>query len=142
MQAPIGARPVEPPLLVVLRSARERGSAEVLSAAIVLPLLMFTLIFAVIQTGLWFHARNIATTTAQVSVEAARVYDGSAEAGQAAGHAYLTDNPGLDGGGVQVSRSGVQTTAVVTGEMTRIVILVPLPEIRVTATATTERLTG
>lgn len=125
-----------------LRRARERGSAEVLTAAIVIPVLMFTLIFAVIQVGLWFHARNIATSAAQVSVEAARTYNGTAGAGQAAGYSYLADNAGLDSPGVSVSRTGTQATAEVTGRMTRVVVLIPLPEIRVSATAPVERLTG
>ncbi|WP_114906788.1 TadE family protein [Ornithinimicrobium murale] len=122
--------------------SKDRGSAEVLTAAIVIPVLMFTLIFAIIQTGLWFHARNVATSATQVSVEAARTYDGSAGAGQAAGSSYLSNNPGLDHAAVQVDRTGAVATAVVTGEMTRIVPLIPLPEIRVRASAPVERLTG
>lgn len=141
-RARTGAHPYGNTVLGVLRSARERGSAEVLTAAIVIPVLMFTLIFAIIQTGLWFHARNVATSAAQVSVEAARTYDGSAGAGQAAGAAYLSNNAGLDAAAVQVSRGGTEATAVVTGDMTRIVPLVPLPGIRVSASATVERLTG
>lgn len=120
--------------------ARDRGISPI-AMAIVIPL-VFMLIFACIQTGLWFYARNVAARAAQVSVETARTYDGSAAAGQTAGYEYLSRNPGLDTPGVRVTRSGTETTVVVTGDMTRVAPLVPLPTIKVTSSGPTERLTG
>lgn len=109
--------------------------------AIVAPIILLVL-FGTIQTGMWFHARSVATSAAQVSVQASRVYDGSAGAGQSAGMAYISSVGGLDTPGVAVTRGGTQTTAVVTGSTTRLVPGVPLPQIRVQSTAAVERLTG
>lgn len=120
--------------------ARDRGAGSI-QMAILVPV-VFAIIFATIQAGLWFHARNVATSAAQVSIEAARTYDGTAGAGEAAGYGYLSQVGGLDQPGVSVSRSATTTTAVVTGDMTRIVPLLPLPKVEVTSSASVERLTG
>lgn len=119
---------------------QDRGSTAI-EMAIITPVLIL-MIFSIIQAGLWYHARSVATSAAQVAVSAARTYDGSAWTGQTAGLSYIASVDGLDSPGVSVSRSGTQATATVTGNMTRIVPILPLPGIQVQSQAAVERLTG
>lgn len=130
------------PLLFVgvRRPARDRGAAA-LQAAIVVPLVM-TLIFTIVQAGLWYHARSVASSAAQVAVQASRAYDGSAANGQAAGMTYISQVGGLDTPSVGVNRGAVTTTATVTGSTASLVPGLPIPSINVRAEAATERLTG
>jgi Flp pilus assembly protein TadG len=65
---------------VIPRTNRgSRGSATV-EIVLATPILLL-LILAVIQFGLWYHAQHVAQAAAQEGVRAARVTDGSAEAG-------------------------------------------------------------
>lgn len=127
------------PLNGRLREGMEDGSV-VIEAAILM-MVVFALVFGTIQTTLWFHARNVASAAAQVAVQSARTYDGSAGAGQSAGVDYLAGVGGIEGSTVSVSRGAQATTATVRGKISPLVPGVPLPTIRVQAEATTERLT-
>jgi hypothetical protein len=42
---------------------------------------MLLLVFAIVQTGLWFYARSLALAAAQEGVAAARAYRASGDAG-------------------------------------------------------------
>lgn len=64
---------------------RELGASAV-EAALVLPLL-FVLFFSIVQGAVTLHAGNVAQAAAQAAFEAARLYDGTAEAGLAMGQA-------------------------------------------------------
>jgi Flp pilus assembly protein TadG len=68
-------------------SQSERGSAS-LEIAILGPALLL-MIFAVIQAGLWFYARNLALAAAQEGADAARGYQASADAGVARAESFL-----------------------------------------------------
>lgn len=120
--------------------SRDAGSTAI-ETAIVAPVLI-AIIFAIIQSGLWYHARSVATSAAQVAVTAARTYDGTSSKGQTAGMAYIANVNGLDNPGVSVTRGGAEAIATVTGDMTRIVPVLPLPPIQVQSRAAVERLTG
>jgi Flp pilus assembly protein TadG len=70
------------------RSSRgSRGSATV-EIVLATPVLLL-LIMAVIQFGLWYHAQHVAQAAAQEGVRAARVTDGSADAGHDRAAAFL-----------------------------------------------------
>lgn len=125
-----------PTLARALRS--ERGDGPV-SAAILAPVVLL-LVFAVIQSGLAFHARNIAASGAQVGYERTRSFDGSEAEGQAAARSYIAEvAPNMD---AQVTASRTPDTArvEVSVEMARIVPF-PLPEVTAHADGPVERVT-
>lgn len=122
-----------------LRDGREAGSFSIEAA--ILMMAVFALVFGTIQASLWFHARNVASSAAQVAVQAARTYDGSAGVGQIAGLDYLAGVGGIEGSSVSVTRGSTTTTATVRGTIAPLVPGMPLPTIRVQAEGTTERLT-
>lgn len=122
-----------------LREGREAGSFSLEAAILMVAVL--ALVFGAIQGALWFHARNVASSAAQVAVQTARAYDSSAGAGQTAGLAYLTNVGGIDNPSVAVTRGAIATTATVHGTTSSLVPGIPLPAIRVHAEAATERLT-
>lgn len=126
-------------LLAGVRDGREAGSTTLEAAILMVAVL--TLIFGCIQASLWFHARNVASSAAQVAVQTARTYDGSAGAGQSAGLTYLAGVGGMEDTSVTVSRGATSTTAVVRGKTAPLVPGMPLPAISVQAQAATERLT-
>lgn len=121
------------------RDGREAGSVTIEAA--ILMIVVFAIIFGTIQTTLWFHARNVASSAAQVAVQTARTYDGSAGAGQGAGLNHLNGVGGVQDASVAVTRGATTTTATVSGTIAPLVPGVPLPGIRVQAQAATERLT-
>lgn len=74
------------------RRPNERGEATT-EMVLIVPVLML-LVFTVIQFGLWYHANHVAEAAAQEGVRAARMEDGSAEAGQARAEAFMARNAG------------------------------------------------
>lgn len=97
------------------RAARDAGSASV-EVAILFPVVLLV-VTAIVQYGLWFHARSIALAAAQEGVTAARLYQADPAAGpdrarafvEAHGSDILTEVtatatvPGPDQIGVQVT---------------------------------------
>lgn len=66
---------------------RERGSVS-LELAVLFPVVLL-LVFALVQYGLWFHARSLALAAAQEGVTAARTYQGNPAAGPVRAQAFL-----------------------------------------------------
>ena len=66
----------------VPKRRREHGSAT-LETVIVWPA-VFLLIFGIVHTGIWFHARNIALTAAQEGARTASLHNGAGGAARAA----------------------------------------------------------
>lgn len=83
------ARPHAPnPRRPVARGvARDAGSASV-EIAILFPVVLLV-ITAIVQYGLWFHARSIALAAAQEGVTAARLYDADPAVGPVRAHAFV-----------------------------------------------------
>ncbi|WP_327071861.1 TadE family protein [Kitasatospora sp. NBC_01302] len=71
----------------LLRAGRDSGALS-LELAIVFPLVM-TVIFAAIQAGLWYHARDVALSAAQRGVETARVQGYGIDQGIAVATGFL-----------------------------------------------------
>jgi len=100
---------------------------------VIFPLLLMVL-FAIVQTGLWFHNRNIAMTSAQEGARAAASYDSSTAAGRSAALEFATaaggNNPTVD-----VSRTGTLVTVTVSLDDFN---LLPglIPQLNVTQSAT------
>jgi Flp pilus assembly protein TadG len=66
---------------------REHGSATV-ELVLTVPVLLL-LIMLVVQMGLYWHANHVAQAAAQEGVRAARVVDGSADAGRERAGAFI-----------------------------------------------------
>lgn len=103
------------------------------------PLLFLTILFA-IQAGVWFHATHVAQAAATRALDAARVEDGSATDGQAAGAQAISALGGrvLLQPSVVVTRTATQARVQITG---RAATVVPGARwtVRVTAAAPVER---
>ncbi|MFJ9574643.1 TadE family protein [Streptomyces bacillaris] len=67
---------------------RDRGSVS-LEMLIVFPVVLM-LILIVVHVGLWWHARNVALSAAQLGVESARVRGASAGSGTAEAREFLS----------------------------------------------------
>lgn len=62
-----------------------------LELAILFPVVLL-LVFAIVQFGLWFHARSLALVAAQEGVTAARTYQADPGAGEARARAFLGEH--------------------------------------------------
>jgi Flp pilus assembly protein TadG len=94
--------------------ASERGSQTV-EGIIVLPVL-FGVFFLIVQGAVWLHAGNIAQASASSAYNSARLYDGSAADGVAAGTATAEQSGTmLVGSAVAVDRTATTVTVTVTG---------------------------
>ncbi|MFI5987008.1 TadE family protein [Streptomyces sp. NPDC051555] len=95
------------------RDARDRGGLS-LEMLIVFPVVLMTILL-VVHVGLWWHAKNVAMSAAQLGVESARVRGASEGTGTAEAREFL----GRAGGsisGLSVSGSkGATVTIRVTG---------------------------
>jgi Flp pilus assembly protein TadG len=121
---------------------RDAGSVSI-EIAILFPVLL-ALIVAIVQYGLWFHARSLALTAAQEGVSAARAYSTDPGSGPARAREFLaahgagtltdvTVAPTTPGAG----QVGVQ----VTGRSLSIVPGVPGPTVTQSAAGPRERFT-
>jgi hypothetical protein len=99
------------------------------------------LLFLALQFGLWFYGREVAAAAAQHAVDAARVENGSADAGASTAKQYLNQVGGLREPSVSVERSEETVTASVHAHPIAIVGFLD-PPIDVTITAPVERVVG
>ncbi|WP_131103423.1 TadE/TadG family type IV pilus assembly protein [Ornithinimicrobium sufpigmenti] len=126
----------------VLRAAgRDRGSSSV-EVVVLLPL-VFLMIFAMVQGGLWFHARAVVLGAAQEGARVAAAESSSAGAGISAATSFIADagsgvviNPAVTG-----SRSATTATVTVTGQAQSLVPFLN-PSVAQSASFPTERITG
>jgi Flp pilus assembly protein TadG len=115
----------------------ERGSVTI-EAVILMPLL-FLMIFAIVQAGLYYHAQSTARSIANGAVQVTRVEGGTEAAGRADAVARL-DSVGtelISNRNIAVDRGPEQSTVTITGRAPSI-IGIPLT-VRQTATGPTER---
>jgi Flp pilus assembly protein TadG len=106
----------------IARLRDDTGAAGV-EAVILYPVVLL-LIFAIIQGGIVFHARNVARSAANGAVLAAQTEDGSNATGVAEANARLAragDAALLAGANVQVDRGANQVNATVSGQALSIV---------------------
>jgi len=124
---------------MTIRSGRRRppsdedGSVSV-ELVVATPLLL-VLLLVVIQAALWWHATHIAGSAAAHALAAARVRDGTAAAGQAAGERVLAQLAGqlLTDTRVEVTRDTDRVHADVRG---RALPVIPGASLPVTASVT------
>ena len=84
--------------------AGDRGSAS-LSYVVVMSAVLL-LIALVLQSALWYHARNVAQAAAAEGLRATRLYDGTEGAGTQAATAFLRDAGGQHDGGPLIGGEG------------------------------------
>lgn len=127
----------------ILRAGRgdERGSTP-LQAAILAPAVL-AITFGIVQGGLYYHERNVATSAAAVGVEAARVYGASGGVGRSAAVSYLSAvSPSLaSGASVTASRGSTTATVRVSVPAPSLVPGLRLPAIQAQVSAAVERVT-
>lgn len=120
---------------------RDRGSGSV-EAVILMPLL-FLLLLALVQGGLWYHARAVALGAATQGARVAAAENSSAGAGQVAAVSFVADagdgvvvNPAISS-----SRSATTATVEVRGQAQS---LVPFwdPVVSQSASFPVERISG
>ncbi|MGH3997972.1 MAG: TadE/TadG family type IV pilus assembly protein [Pseudonocardiaceae bacterium] len=116
------------------RRRDERGSAGIAETVILAPVLLFMLM-AIVQFGLYFHARNIAEQSAQEGAAVARRFDGTAAAGRSKTLEFLGSlgSDTLRGRSVQANRTPETATVTVSGT---VISLVPWLDLRVEESAT------
>lgn len=95
------------------RDARDRGAVS-LEMLIVFPVVLL-IILLVVHVGLWWHARNVAMSAAQLGVESARVRGASAGVGTAEAREFLSRAGGSISGASVSGSKGATVTIRVTG---------------------------
>ena len=111
------------------------GGSASLEIAILGPVLL-ALVFAIVQGGLWFYARNLAMAAAQEGATAGAAYHAPTGAGPARARAFLNEQAADSLTSTTVSSSGSTQTLVriqVTGRS--LSVLPGLPGLPVTQTA-------
>lgn len=120
---------------------RSAAGTSTVQAAIVLPFLLI-LIFGVIQTVLYYNARNVAGAAAQAAVRYARAEQGSTGDGTAAARRILrAGGTQLAGAKVSVSRGATTSTATVTAHVASVVPFFVFPDVVAHAQGPVERAT-
>ena len=94
-------------------SSGERGGANSLELIPVM-LGLLLLVFAIVQTGLWYHARNVAQTAAAHCAERVRPIDATAADGYAAAQ-VITAAGGIENPQIQVSDGAITVSCTVSG---------------------------
>lgn len=98
------------------------------------------LLMLVIQAGIYFHTRAVATTAASKGVDALRVDGGTPAAGRDATEQFLDRNaPALDRRTVEAARTGGRAEVSVSGQVVSLVFGIDLFPIQVRQTAPVEQ---
>ncbi|MFK0119350.1 TadE/TadG family type IV pilus assembly protein [Streptomyces sp. NPDC090994] len=95
------------------RDARDRGAMS-LEMLIIFPVVVMVILL-VVHVGLWWHAKNVAMSAAQLGVESARVRGASAGAGTAEAREFLSRAGGSISGTSVSGSKGATVTIRVTG---------------------------
>ncbi|MFD8882098.1 TadE/TadG family type IV pilus assembly protein [Streptomyces erythrochromogenes] len=95
------------------RDARDRGALS-LEMLIVFPVVLLAILL-VVHVGLWWHAKNVAMSAAQLGVESARVRGASAATGTAEARDFLARAGGSISGTSVSGSKGATVTIRVTG---------------------------
>lgn len=83
--------------------------------AILMPVLLLWLML-IVQYGLWFHAKQVASAAAAEAVDAAQVPGGTAGEGEQAARSFLSQSGNLDRIDVSVQRGAGTVNVEITGE--------------------------
>ncbi len=103
-----------------MRRGRGEEGLTATQLAIVMPALLF-FIMLIVQYGLWFHAKQVASAAAAEAVDAAQVPDGLSSDGERAARSFLAQSGNLRDVVVEVERSADQVVARVRGRAPQLV---------------------
>ena len=110
-----------------MRAGRTRDERGALSIEFLLVISAFMLVFLVmLQYAAKAHAHRVAEAAAEEALAAASAYDGTATAGEQAGHHTLTDLGSLSNTRVAVTRSGTTASVTVTGDVEQLIPFLPV----------------
>lgn len=121
---------------------RDTGAVS-LEIAILAPALLLV-VFTIVQTGLWFYARNLALAAAQEGATAGAAYHAPTGAGTARARAFLTEQATDTLTDTTVTAAGSSATSIrvqVTGRSLSVLPGVPGITVTQTAEAPVERFT-
>lgn len=122
------------------RSATDRHRGSVTIEMVILFPVLLIMLFAAVQGGLWFHARNVAMSAAQEGARVSASYESSTGKGAAAAQSFASA-AGAKGITVSVSATATTTTAIVSVEAPNLVpFLIPHMPIHQSATMPLERI--
>ena len=111
----------------------ENGSSTT-ELVLVMPVVLFA-VMVIVQTGLYFHARQVVEAAAQEALEAAQGERATADSGTQAGDTFLAEAGGVRDAVVEVTRSGTQVSVSVTAVAPNVL---PLAVWQVSSSATGE----
>lgn len=120
--------------------SNDRGSASI-ELVILFPALLL-LVTALVQYGLWFHARSVALAAAQEGIAAARTYGADPDNGPAVALEFVAGNGGytlLDASATGGTLGVGRTQVVVTGRSLSVIPGLPGPAVRQAAAGPVER---
>lgn len=123
-----------------LHRSDDRGSASI-ELVILFPALLL-LVTALMQYGLWFHARSVALAAAQEGIAAARTYEGDLDDGRTVALEFVAGNGGdtlLDAAATAGALGVGQVQVVVTGRSLSVIPGVAGPAVRQSAAGPLER---
>jgi Flp pilus assembly protein TadG len=103
-----------------MRRGRGEEGLTATQLAIVMPALLF-FIMLIVQYGLWFQAKQVASAAAAEAVDAAQVPDGLSSDGERAARSFLAQSGNLRDVVVEVERSADQVVARVRGRAPQLV---------------------
>lgn len=127
----------------VRAAARGDEGSVTLELAIVFPVVLLVVI-ALVQYGMWFHARTLAQAAAAAGASVARAYGSTADAGQSTAEEFITEHAGdqLRDAVVTVSRPNTgQVTVEIRARSLSLIPGVAGPAISQSATGPLERFT-
>ena len=102
------------------RERRRDDGITTTQVTILMPVLLFW-IMLIVQYGLWYHAKQVASAAAVEAVDAAQTPTGSAELGEAAAHDFLASSRVLGAVEVSVDRDLEYVVAEVRGDAPQLV---------------------
>ena len=103
-----------------MRRWRGEDGLTATQLAIVMPVLLFW-IMLIVQYGLWFHAKQVASAAAAEAVDAAQVPDGLSSGGERAARSFLAQSGNLREIVVSVDRGPERVVARVRGRAPQVV---------------------
>ena len=116
--------------------AGDRGSIAANTAVL---LAVVPLFFLVVQASLWFYGRTVMGAAAQHGLDAARVQDGTAAAGEAIVDEFLAQVGGIDGYTRTVERTETTVTVTIQAEPIPVLPFVEPPLVTVELEGPVER---
>jgi hypothetical protein len=119
-----------------LWAGRDRGAIAANTAILLATVPLF---FLVVQASLWFYGRTVMGSAAQHGLDAARVQDGSAAAGEAIVDEFLAQVGGLDGHTRTVVRTATTVTVTIQAEPIPVLPFVEPPLVTVQLEGPVER---